>query len=152
AIGDVLVAGQSSASELSVKAPDVRSGLPPGMLQIPLRMVADIRVVDGPSMIKSENGRLRNYVTLNVRGRDVVGFVEEAREAIKPIEAELAGTGMSVEWSGEFEHQVRARQTMAVIFPMVIALILLLLYVTFRDGVDTLLVFLAVLGALAGAV
>jgi len=152
AIGDVLVAAQTSASALTVKASEVNPGLPSGTVQIPLRMVADVRVVDGPSMIKSENGRLRNYVTLNVRGRDVVGFVEEAREAIKPIEAELSGTGMSVEWSGEFEHQVRARQTMAVIFPMVIALILLLLYVTFRDGVDTLLVFLAVLGALAGAV
>jgi Cu(I)/Ag(I) efflux system membrane protein CusA/SilA len=103
-------------------------------------------------MIKSENGRLRNYVTLNVRGRDIVGFVDEARQAIKPIEAKLAGTGMSIEWSGEFENQVRARQTLTLIFPMVIVLILFLLYVTFKDILDTLLVFLAVLGALAGAV
>ena len=122
------------------------------MIQVPLHLVADVRVVDGPAMIKSENGRLRNYVTLNVRGRDIVGFVEEARQAVKPIEAELAGTGMSIEWSGEFENQVRARQTLSVIFPMVVALILLLLYVTFHDVLDTLLVSLAVLGALAGAV
>jgi Cu(I)/Ag(I) efflux system membrane protein CusA/SilA len=122
------------------------------IMQIPLRMVADIRVVEGPSMIKSENGRLRNYVTLNVRDRDIVGFVDEARQAVKPIEATLAGTGMSIEWSGEFEHQVRARQTMAVIFPMVIVLILFLLYVTFHEMLDTLLVLLAVMGALAGAV
>jgi Cu(I)/Ag(I) efflux system membrane protein CusA/SilA len=119
--------------------------------QIPLRMVADIRVVEGPSMIKSENGRLRNYVTLNVRDRDIVGFVEEARQAIKSIEAGLAGSGMSIEWSGEFEHQVRARQTMAVIFPMVIVVILFLLYVTFHELLDTLLVFLAVIGALCGS-
>jgi Cu(I)/Ag(I) efflux system membrane protein CusA/SilA len=122
------------------------------IMQIPLRMVADIRVVEGPSMIKSENGRLRNYVTLNVRDRDIVGFVEEARQAVKPVEATLAGTGMSIEWSGEFEHQVRARQTMAVIFPMVIVLILFLLYMTFHEMLDTLLVLLAVMGALAGAV
>ncbi|MGA2497763.1 MAG: efflux RND transporter permease subunit [Tepidisphaeraceae bacterium] len=119
--------------------------------QIPLRMVADIRVVEGPSMIKSENGRLRNYVTLNVRDRDIVGFVEEARQAIKSIEASLAGTGMSIEWSGEFEHQVRARQTMAIIFPMVIMAIIFLLYVTFHELLDTLLVFLAVIGALCGS-
>ena len=119
--------------------------------QIPLRTVADIRVVEGPSMIKSENGRLRNYVTLNVRDRDIVGFVDEARQAIKPIEASLAGTGMSIEWSGEFEHQVRARQTMAIIFPMVIMAILFLLYVTFNEFLDTLLVFLAVIGALCGS-
>lgn len=121
------------------------------LTQIPLRMVADIRIVEGPSMIKSENGRLRNYVTLNVRDRDIVGFVEEARQAIKPIEAQLAGTGMSIEWSGEFEHQVRARQTMAVIFPLVIVAILFLLYMTFHDGADTFLVFLAVIGALCGS-
>ncbi len=119
--------------------------------QIPLRTVADIRVVEGPSMIKSENGRLRNYVTLNVRDRDIVGFVDEARQAIKSIEASLAGTGMSIEWSGEFEHQVRARQTMAIIFPMVILAILFLLYVTFHELLDTLLVFLAVIGALCGS-
>ncbi len=122
------------------------------VMQIPLRMVADIRTVEGPSMIKSENGKLRNYVTLNVRDRDIMGFVDEARQAIKPIEAKLAGTGMSIEWSGEFENQVRARQTMAVIFPMVVVLILFLLYMTFHEMLDTLLVSLAVLGALAGSV
>jgi copper/silver efflux system protein len=120
-------------------------------VQIPLSMVADIRIVQGPSMIKSENGRLRNYVTLNVRGRDLLGFVEEAKQALKPIEAELAGTGMSIAWSGEYEAQVRANVTLAVIFPMVIILIILLLYITFHDFLDTMLAFLAVLGALSGA-
>jgi Cu(I)/Ag(I) efflux system membrane protein CusA/SilA len=120
-------------------------------VQIPLRMVADIRFVEGPNAIKAENGRLRAYVMLNVRDRDIVGFVEEARQAIKPIEQGLAGTGMSIEWSGEFEHQVRARQTMAIIFPMVILTILFLLYVTFKEMLDTMLVFLAVLGALCGS-
>lgn len=125
-------------------------------VQIPLDFVADIRIVEGPSMIKSENGRLRNYVTLNVRGgeggRDIIGFVEEARQAIKPIEAQLAGTGMSLEWTGEFENQVRARQTLLIIFPMALLLILFLLYVTFGEVLDTLLVFLAVFGALSGSV
>ena len=45
--------------------------------------LADVKVVEGPAMIKSENGRLLNYVTLNVRGRDIVGFVDEARRAIR---------------------------------------------------------------------
>jgi len=121
------------------------------MLQLPLRMVADIRVVEGPSMIKSENGRLRSYVTLNVAGRDIVGFIDEAKQAVRDIEASLAGTGMSIEWTGEFENQIRARHTLAIIFPLVITLILFLLYITFNDILDTLLVFLAVIGALAGA-
>jgi Cu(I)/Ag(I) efflux system membrane protein CusA/SilA len=122
-----------------------------GIIQIPLRMLADIRIVEGPSMIKSENGRLRSYVTLGVSGRDIVGFVEEARQSVRDIEQKLAGTGMSIEWTGEFENQIRARQTLSIIFPLVIALILFLLYVTFNDLMDTLLVFLAVIGALAGA-
>ncbi len=122
-----------------------------GNTQIPLHMVADIRFLEGPNAIKSENGRLRNYVTLNVRDRDILGFVEEARQAIKPIEQSLAGSGMSIEWAGEFEHQVRARQTMAVIFPMAILVILILLYFTFHEILDTMLVFLAVIGALCGS-
>ena len=122
------------------------------MIQIPLKMLADIRVTEGPAMIKSENGRLRNYVTLNVRGRDLVGFVEGARQALRPIEASLAGTGMSIEWSGDFENQARTNQTMALILPMVFVLIFFLLYMTFKDVLDTLLVILAVLGALCGAV
>jgi Cu/Ag efflux pump CusA len=125
-----------------------------GIVQVPLRLVADVRVVEGPSMIKSENGRLRNYVTLNVdlRQRDAIGFVEEAQQAIKPIEQSLAGSGMSIEWTGEFENQVRANRTLAVVFPMVLLIITLLLYVTFRDMLDVGLVLLAVAGALAGAV
>lgn len=122
------------------------------LIQIPLKMLAEIRVTEGPSMIKSENGRLRNYVTLNVRDRDLLGFVEEAKAALKPIEADLAGSGMSIVWSGDFEHQMRTNQTMMLIFPLVIALILFLLYLTFHDFWDTLLVLLAVFGALAGAV
>jgi Cu(I)/Ag(I) efflux system membrane protein CusA/SilA len=122
------------------------------MIQIPLKTIAEIRVTEGPAMIKSENGRLRNYVTLNVQGRDLLGFVEEARQALKPIESQLAGTGMSIEWSGDFEHQMRTNQTMALILPMVFALIFFLLYITFHDALDTLLVILAVLGALCGAV
>ncbi len=123
-----------------------------GLIQIPLKMLADIRVTEGPAMIKSENGRLRQYVALNVRGRDLLGFVEEARQALRPVEAELAGTGMSIEWAGDFEHQMRTNQTLALILPMVLATIMFLLYWTFGDMLDTLLVILAVAGALAGGV
>ena len=152
AMGSSSGQGMGGGEKASGGNGSLESSMPAGgALQIPLRMVADIRVVEGPSMIKSENGRLRNYVTLNVRDRDIVGFVDEARQAVKPIEAELAGSGMSIEWSGEFENQVRARQTMAVIFPLVIVVILFLLYVTFHEFLDTLLVFLAVIGALCGS-
>jgi Cu(I)/Ag(I) efflux system membrane protein CusA/SilA len=152
-IGNVLVTGSATPATLTAATPQSAIANPQSaILQIPLKMLADIRVTEGPAMIKSENGRLRNYVTLNVRDRDLLGFVDEARQALKPIEAQLAGTGMSVEWSGDFEHQMRTNQTMTLILPMVFALIMLLLYVTFRDSLDTGLVLLAVVGALCGAV
>ena len=75
-----------------------------------------MRIVEGPAMIKSENGRLRNYVTLNVRGdRDMVGFVEEAQRVV--AEKVQLPEGVHIEWSGEFEHQVRAAQTLRVHLP-----------------------------------
>ena len=119
--------------------------------QVPLASVADIQIVEGPSMIKSENGLLRAYVQLNVRDRDIVGFVEEAQRAVAE-QVELPA-GMYLEWSGQFEHQVRAKRTLSILFPLVIALIFLILYITYHDFVDTLLVMgLAVPGAIAGGV
>jgi Cu(I)/Ag(I) efflux system membrane protein CusA/SilA len=120
-------------------------------LQIPLAEVADVRVVEGPAMIKSENGRLRNYVTLNVRGdRDIVGFVEEAQRVV--ADKVNLPAGVHLEWSGEFEHQVRAARTLRLIFPAVIVLIFIILYLTYKDLADAALMMLAVPEALAGGV
>jgi Cu(I)/Ag(I) efflux system membrane protein CusA/SilA len=121
-----------------------------GPLQVPLREVATIRVVEGPSMIKSENGLLRSYVQLNVRGRDVVGFVEDARRVIQ--EKVKLAPGYYLEWSGQFEHQVRAKKTLSIVFPAVIGLIFLILYLTFHDLAHACLMVLAVPGALVGGV
>jgi len=71
---------------------------------IPLGQIADIELVEGPAMISSENGMLRAYVLMNVRGRDMVGFVEEAS---KKVAEEMAGKlpqGYSIQWSGQFEN------------------------------------------------
>jgi Cu(I)/Ag(I) efflux system membrane protein CusA/SilA len=119
-------------------------------LQIPLSEVADVRVVEGPSMIKSENGMLRNYVQLNVRDRDIVGFVEEAQRAVE--EKVKLPSGMHLEWSGQFEHQVRAKRTLQIVFPIVIVLIFLILYITYHDLAHAVLMMIAIPGALAGGV
>ena len=113
-------------------APWHAAGVP---LQVPLAEVADVRLVEGPAMIKSENGRLRNYVTLNVRGdRDLIGFVEEARRVV--AEKVHLPEGVHVQWSGEFGHQERAARTLRVIFPAVIAPIFVILYLTYKDLTD----------------
>jgi Cu(I)/Ag(I) efflux system membrane protein CusA/SilA len=113
-------------------------------------IVADVRVTEGPATIKSENGLLRNYVRLNVRGRGVVDFVEQARRVVAE-QVELPA-GVFVEWTGQFEHQVRARNTLAVVMPIVIAIIFSILYLTYRDWADAVLMMLAVPGAIAGGV
>ena len=115
---------------------------------IPLSAVAHVKVVEGPAMIKSENSQLLNYVTLNVRGRDIVGFVDEAQRAVAAT-VKLP-EGVHIEWSGEFEHQVRAAKTLRFIFPAVILLIFVILYLTYNDLMDAVLMMLAVPEALAG--
>jgi Cu(I)/Ag(I) efflux system membrane protein CusA/SilA len=117
---------------------------------IPLSAVADIRVVEGPAMIKSENGRLLNYVTLNVRGRDIVGFVDEAQRAV--AQKVKLPEGVSIAWSGEFEHQVRSAQTLRFVFPAVLVLLFVILYMTFNDLWDAVLMMAAVPEAIAGGV
>ncbi len=116
--------------------------------QIPLAEVARVAVIEGPATIKSENGLLRNYVRMNVRGRDATDLVDEARGVVAR-EAKLPG-GVFVEWTGQFEHTVHARRTLIVVVPIVVALIFLVLYLTYHDLADAILMMLAVPGAIAG--
>jgi Cu(I)/Ag(I) efflux system membrane protein CusA/SilA len=117
---------------------------------VALSQVADIRIREGPAAIKSENGLLRNYVRLNVRGRDAGDFVDEARRVVAARVRLPAG--VFLEWTGQFEHQQRAWRTLAFILPLVVGLIFLVLCWTYRDLWDALLMLLPVLGAFAGGV
>ena len=124
---------------------------PPGRTRlVPLSELAEVRVVEGPATIKSENGLLRNYVRLNVRGRGASDFVDEARRVVE------AGVrlpdGSYLEWTGQFEHEARARRTLRVIVPVVVVLVFLILYATYRDFADAALMLCAVPGAVAGGV
>ena len=126
------------------KGPDGRPRL------VPLERVADVRVVEGPALIKRENGFLRNYVRLNVRDGSVVDLVARARVAVArdvPLPE-----GVFLEWTGRFEPELRARRSLALIVPLVLALIFAILYWTYHDLADALLMMLAVPGAIAGGV
>jgi Cu(I)/Ag(I) efflux system membrane protein CusA/SilA len=113
-------------------------------------MVADVKIIEGPAMIKSENGMLRNYVQLNVRDRDVVGFVEEAQRVV--AQKVKLPQGMYLAWSGQFEHQVRAGKTMLVVFPAVILVIFVILFLTYNDLIDAFLMMKAVPEAMVGGI
>lgn len=117
---------------------------------VQLRQVADIKRVVGPSEIQSENGRLRVFVQANVGDRDLGGFVEEIKERI--ARDVTLNPGMTVEYSGQYEHQLRARQTLLYVFPAVILIIFVLLVMTFHSVAEAAHVLLAVPFALTGGV
>ncbi|MGE0161299.1 MAG: efflux RND transporter permease subunit [Gemmatimonadales bacterium] len=117
--------------------------------QVPLADLASIRFVGGPSMIKSENAQLNSVVYVDVRGRDVGSYVDEARAL---VEERLAlPIGYRLEWSGQFEAMERARRTLAFVVPITLAIILLLLYANFGSLGESLLVLLSLPFALVGA-
>jgi len=122
---------------------------PSGAL-IQLRQVADIRRVVGPNEIASENGRLRVFVQANVAGRDLGGFVNEVKRRVTD-EVKLE-PGMSVEYAGEYEQQLRTNRTMLFIFPIVLAVCFAVLILTFRSVAEAAHVLLAVPFALTGGV
>jgi Cu(I)/Ag(I) efflux system membrane protein CusA/SilA len=117
---------------------------------IPLREIAHIAVQPGPPMINSENSLLRSLVYLNVRGRDMGGFVDEAKAKLNR-DLKLP-PGYYLGWSGQYENQIRAKQTLQVVIPMVGLIILLLLYLTFQSVPSALLIMLSVPFALVGGV
>jgi Cu(I)/Ag(I) efflux system membrane protein CusA/SilA len=142
---------EQSVRSLLVPAHGERHGAetPPTRARwVPLSEVAQVRVVEGPATIKGENGLLRSYVRLSARGRDAVSVVEDARAAIAR-DARLP-SGVFPEFTGQFEHQLRARRTLIVVVPVVIALIFAILYWTYHDLADAALMMLAVPGAIAG--
>ena len=122
----------------------------PNGATVPLSEVADIKTVTGASMISSENGLLRGTVLLNVRGRDVGSFVEEASRMLKNNVTLPAGYFIS--WSGQYENQQRARSRLLNVVPIVLIVIFGLLYLTYGSLIEAAHVLMAVPFALTGGV
>jgi Cu(I)/Ag(I) efflux system membrane protein CusA/SilA len=118
--------------------------------QIPLSQVARIEHARGPAMISSENGLLLATVLLNVQGRDVGGFVEEARAAVAREVALPAG--YYIDWSGRWQNQERAQARLRIVVPIVLLVIFVLLYFTYHSAIEAAHVLLAVPFALTGGV
>lgn len=119
--------------------------------QIPISKLAHIEEVEGASTISREWGQRRITVQLNVRNRDVGSFVAEAQRRIDE-EIELPAGRYRIEWGGQFENLVRARERLMIVVPLVLALIAALLYVTYGSVRDALRVFTGVPFAAVGGV
>ncbi|MGD8310531.1 MAG: CusA/CzcA family heavy metal efflux RND transporter, partial [Chromatiales bacterium] len=122
----------------------------PSGARIPLGEVADVRIEDGPAMIKSENARPNGWTFVDIKGRDVGSYVEEAR-ALVAKEVDLPA-GYSVDWSGQYEYMVRAKERLLVVVPVTLLIIMLLLYLNFRNLTEVLIIMGTLPMALVGGV
>ena len=121
----------------------------PGGAQIPLGQVAEIRIVKGPPSISDESGSLAGLVSVSVAGRDLRGYVEEARRTVQ--ERVTLPSGYTLRWTGQYEHLVRAEERLKLVIPATLGAILLLLYLNFRSLAKSLMVLLSVPFAAIGA-
>ena len=122
----------------------------PSGAQIPMAQIADLRFVEGPSMIRNENGQLAGYVYVDMAGRDVGSWVAEAKQLV--AEKIRLPKGYHLSWSGQYENMIRVRERLKVVLPLTLFLIAVLLYFNTRSGVKTAIVLLAVPFSLVGAI
>jgi cobalt-zinc-cadmium resistance protein CzcA len=122
-----------------------------GGARIPLGQLAKVSVVEGPAQIGRERGMRRVAAEVNIRGRDLGGFVGEVKRKLSAIEKELPA-GYFLEYGGQFENQQRAMRRLAIVVPIALVLILILLYLALGNLRDSLLVVLNLPFALVGGV
>ncbi|QEG01514.1 Cobalt-zinc-cadmium resistance protein CzcA [Stieleria maiorica] len=119
--------------------------------QIPLGRLAEVKFTSGPSQIAREWGQRRVTVSVNVRGRDVGSFVAEAERKIAE-QVTLPSARYHVEFGGQFEHMIQARQRLFIVVPVALVLIFSLLYVTYGNAIDTVRIFTGIPFAWTGGV
>jgi Cu(I)/Ag(I) efflux system membrane protein CusA/SilA len=123
---------------------------PPSMriLQVPLGELADIKIVRGPTQIKSEEGLLASYVYIDFSGRDVGGYVEEAKKKVASLKIP---EGYRLEWSGEYEYLVKTHERLKLVIPLTALIIFVLIYFNTKSVTKTMIVLLAVPFSLVGS-
>ena len=122
----------------------------PSGQQIALEDVADVHVTEGPGLIKSENARPNGWIYVDIAGRDLGSYVEEAKAAVAAM-VELP-PGYSIGWSGQYEYMERAKKRLALVVPVTIAIIVLLLYLNFRSMAEVLIIMATLPLALVGGI
>ncbi|MDH5668285.1 MAG: CusA/CzcA family heavy metal efflux RND transporter [Nitrospira sp.] len=118
--------------------------------QVPIAQLATLRFLQGPPMIRDEDGMLTGYVFVDMRGRDVGGYVDDLKRVVEE-KVELPA-GYTISWSGQYEFMQRVRERLMVFVPLTIAIIFVLFYLTFRSVAETLMVMLGVPLSLVGGV
>jgi Cu(I)/Ag(I) efflux system membrane protein CusA/SilA len=122
----------------------------PAGAQVPLGQLADISLTTGPAMIRDENAQLAGYVYIDTATRDIGGYVARARAAI--ARGVQLPAGYTLQWTGQYEFQVRARERLRILIPIVLFIIFMLLYMTFHSVTEAAIVMLSVVYAMTGGV
>jgi copper/silver efflux system protein len=140
------------ARELRDNPERLKRILIPGMngAQVPLGHLADLRLTSGPAMIRDEDGQLSGYVYVDMTGRDIGGYVEEAKK--KVAEQVTLPTGYTLSWSGQYEYMQRAQEKLIYVVPFTLLIIFLLLYINFKSVGRCVIVLLAVPFSMVGAI
>ncbi|MDO8723662.1 MAG: CusA/CzcA family heavy metal efflux RND transporter, partial [Syntrophales bacterium] len=118
------------------------------LAQVPLGVLADIKIVKGPTQIKSEEGLLAAYVYIDFSGRDIGGYVEEAKKKVASLKIP---EGYHLEWSGEYEHLVKTHERLKLVIPLTALIIFVLIYLNTKSLMETAIVLLAVPFSLIGS-
>ncbi|HEC07710.1 MAG TPA: efflux RND transporter permease subunit, partial [Thiolapillus brandeum] len=122
----------------------------PAGAHIPLAEVADIRIESGPGMIKTENARLNGWTYIDIQGRDLGSYVVDAQKAV--ADQLKLPPGYSVSWSGQYEYMMRAKEKLSTVVPVTLVIIVLLLYLNFRNLTEVLIIIGTLPLALAGGI
>jgi Cu(I)/Ag(I) efflux system membrane protein CusA/SilA len=122
--------------------------------QIPLGQLADIQINMGPPLIKNEDGALTGWVYVDVTGRDIGGYVADAKKAVRDkIEnAGLLPSGYRLEWTGQYEYMLRVKERLKVVVPVTLVLIFVLLYLNFKSVAETFIILLSIPFAMTGSI
>ncbi len=120
-----------------------------GRMQIPISQLAEIRMVSGPAMLRNENGMLNGYVFVDVAGRDIGGYVDQAKQVLR--EKIQIPPGYSLSWSGQYEAMERVKEKLKIVLPVTLFLIVVLMYLNTKSLAKTSIILLSVPFSAIGA-
>jgi Cu(I)/Ag(I) efflux system membrane protein CusA/SilA len=149
----VLVPVMSGPAAMRPTAASMNAAAPPrgaGGAMVPLGQLAKVTLSQGPPGIRTENALLSAYIFVDIRDRDIGGYVADAQRAVR--ENVKFPPGYYVTWSGQFEYLERAKERMKIVVPVTVLLIFVLLYLNFRRLTETLIVMLSVPFSLVGGI
>jgi len=120
----------------------------PASMQVPLEQLADFKIIRGPTAIKSEEGLLTSYVFVDFSGRDVGGYVNQAKKSVASLKIP---EGYRLQWSGEYEYLVKTEERLKLVIPLTILIIFVLIYFNTKSVTETMIVLSALPFSLVGS-